>query len=248
MATAFRFIHGAYATAAGAARPVSMSITPREINTFQTSYIYDLQVELWMAATAPGDFVSQIDGLIAALKVPRVNSGIQYTTDDGSTWFNSSHFLNYAGSMMGPFAKPISVPSGPLQYATEQYVQVSIQAEYTNTSENVEILRYDETLEIIGEGGPKTILRPRHTSQSLVQQLRPYTDVRVMQSGLIVGRTAYPSLPSPLIATSGARQVDMTRDRKTKKQNGSVTIEWHRSYSYEFLLNSHPGTVNPGSL
>jgi len=247
MATAFRFKHGTYTTASGSARPVSMSVTPRQINTYQTSYLYDLQVELWFSASTPADFVTAIDGMIAALKVPRVDSGIEYTTD-GSTWLSTSHFLYFSGSMLGPNATVIRAPEGPLQYATEQWVQVTVQAEYTNSSESTELLKFEETVEIIGEGGAKTVLRPRHNSTSLQQERRPYTDVKVIQTGTRVGKTGYPSLPAFLIATSGARQVDLTRDRKTKKQNGSVTLEYHRSYSFEYILSSHPGTVNPGGL
>ena len=125
---------------------------------------------------------------------------------------------------------------------------MTIQAEYPNTSENIQTLRFEETIEITGTGGAKTTLRPRHTLQSLRQQIRPFTDVRVSQTGLVVGRTAYPSLPSPLIVTSGAMQAETVRDRKSKKQIGATTHEFHRAYSYEFTLSSHPGTVDPRGL
>ncbi len=247
MATSFRFRYGSFYTAAGSAKPVSMDVSTREINTYQTSLIYDMQVEIWLSGSGPADITSQIEALKTAMLVPRLDAGIEYSTD-GVNWFSTSHFMYASGCLVGPQARVISLPSGPLQYATEQYVQIQIQAEYNNAAESVANLTLTESVEIIGEGGAKNILRPRHNTVSELQERRAYTDVTVVQSGSISGRTSYPSLPAFLIATAGARDVDVTRDKKHKRQIGTANFEFIRDYSFTYSLNAHPGTVNPGGL
>ena len=248
MATGLRFKWGGYESAIGTARPVSMTITQKDVNSYQPTLQYELQCELWLSAEGPAALTTAFEALKAALAIPRVPGGIQYTTDSGGSWFNTSHYVNTSGAYVGPVARSIGAPGGPLQYAIEQYVQIAIMAEYNNSAETQELLRWEETVDITGEGGAKTTLRPRHNAVSLLQELRPYTDVSVTQSGTIVGRSGYQSIPTPLIATTGARQVDVSRDGKRKRMVGGSNFEYIRQYSYQYLLNAHPGAVNPGGL
>ena len=246
-----RFVYGSYTGAENHARPVSLSIVPRLVNGFPVSHIWTLQCEVLLLVT-PGeepmsDLTTQAQALIDALAVHDGSGGLQFTTN-GTDWSNTSHFLNATTDVGTVVPQPISLPASQLQYATELWVQVQIAAEYANTNFTQSLLRFDETVQITGEGGAETILRPQWNAASVRQQVKPYTDVEVIQSGTIVGKGSFPSLPNYLITESGARDVKVTRDSKSYVHDQAKIVEYVRSYSYRFTLNSHPGTLTPGTL
>lgn len=242
-----RFAYGAYATPMGRARPSGLSVSVREQNGFPISHVWSLTCEVILLADGAANLTAAALALSDALSVPYLNGGIQFTLDDVN-WFNTHHWVNNAGSAQGVQPTQFAFPGSPLQYATEQTVTVTLQAEYNNASLPISTLRWEETVDIQGEGGAITILRPRWNAVSIFQELTPYSDVVLVQSGTIVGRSGYPSLPSPLIVTPGARLQPATRDRKRPVQAGVFPIEFQRSYSYTFNLPTHPGTINPNVL
>lgn len=242
-----RFKYGSYTSATGAARPVGLSLATRDVNGFPTTHIWTLTCEVLLLADGPNNVTTAALALSDALRVPYQNGGIQYTLND-TDWYNTHHWLNTSGSLNGVLPAPIGFPPTPLQYATEQTVTVTLTAEYPNTDLARTTLRLEEQVSIRGEGGAITVLRPRWNSTSIYQELKPYSDVYVTQSGIVVGRSGYVSLPSPLIGTAGARNVQVTDDNKRLVQVGVGVIEYQRAYAYQFALASHPGTTNPNGL
>ena len=150
MATSFRFRAGSYFTAAGTARPAGLNVTPQEINTYQTSHLYSLQCEVWISTSGTSNFVSAMQGLRNALSTPRQDVGIEYS-DDGVNWFPTMHFLSATGAQNGPNCRIMQFNAGPLQYATEQWVMITAEAEYVNGGETATTIVWDEAVEIIGE-------------------------------------------------------------------------------------------------
>lgn len=242
-----RFSYGTYATPMGRARPSGLSVSVREQNGFPISHVWSLTCEVILLADGAANLTAAALALSNALSVPYQSGGIQFTLDDVN-WFNTHHWVNNAGSAQGVQPTQFAFPASNLQYATEQVVTVTLQAEYTNAGLAISTLRWEESVDIQGEGGAVTVLRPRWNAASILQEVKPFSDIVVVQSGTIVGRTAYPALPSPLIATAGARLQPATRDRKRPVQAGVYPVEFQRSYSYTFNLPTHPGTINPNVL
>lgn len=246
-AMALRFKYGSYTSPICSARPVSRTIVPRMINEFAVSYIWTLGFDIELTGTTTAEIVAATVALRKALEVQNQAGGIQFGNDtDG--WFDSDHWLNTTGAIGGVQVTQQGLSDSPLQLATEQRCSITLSAEYPNLNETRTLLEFDETVEILGEGGAETGLAEQATLPSFYQTTQLYTPVTVVQSGRIVGKTAFPSLPSPLIATAGARQVRQTRDRKSYEKKGLSVLKFIREYSYTFVLPTHPGTVNPQFL
>lgn len=244
---ALRFKYGSYTSPICSARPVSRTIVPRMINEFAVSYIWTLAFDIELTGTTTAEIVLATIALRQALEIQNQAGGIQFGNDtDG--WFNSDHWLNTTGAIGGVQVTQQGLADSPLQLATEQRCSITLSAEYPNLNESRTLLEFDETVEIIGEGGAETALAEQATLPAFYQTTQLYTPVTVVQSGRIVGKTAFPGLPSPLIATSGARQVRQTRDRKSYEKKGLSVLKFIREYSYTFVLPTHPGTVNPQFL
>ena len=246
-----RFVYGAYVTPEHYARPASLSITPRLVNGYPIGHVWTLNCEVLLLAT-PGnepmaDLTSQAAALTAALQIHDQSGGLQFTTD-GINWSNTHHYLSAVGAYATISPSPININPSQLMYATELWCNVQIVAEYGNALLTQTYLRMEETVEILGQGGALTVLRPQWNAASVQQEVRPYTDVQVVQSGIVVGRAAYPSLPSALVTASGAIEVTATRDRKSTVQVARAVTEYQRAYSYKFNLNAHPGTLTPRTL
>lgn len=243
----FYFNYGSYNSLACSARCSSHAIRPLFINNFAVAHQHDVTIEGTLYVTS--DLVTPAANLITecglledALKIPNQSGGLKYSGG------NTTHFLSNSGAIGGVTVSDFRWVDTPTHLVTQARFTVTLSALYGNGSEAREVVEANETVEILGEGGADTPLAPQTGATSVRQQITDYTDVVVTQSGRLVGRTGYPSLPSPLIATAGARQQKMTRDAKTTEQRGVGFIAYIRSYSYTFTLATHPGTVNPNFL
>lgn len=241
------FAYGSYATLPCSARCSSQSNVPLRINNFAIAVEKTITIEGALYVTS--DLVTPVANLTAemtamedALKIPNQNGGLMHA--GGPT----AHWLTASGAIGGVQVLNLQWLDSPTHLTTQVRFAVTLQALYGNGSESREIVEFRETVEIQGEGGADTPLAPQVGATSVRQQVSDYTDVVVVQSGRAVGRTGYPALTSPLIATTGARQQKLTRDVKEYEQRGTGFIAYIRSYSYTFTLSSHPGTVNPNVL
>lgn len=244
---ALRFCYGNYTAPICTSRPTSRTIVPRYINEFAVSYIWTLQFDIELTYSTTADIVAATLALRQALSVQGLSGGLQFGNDtDG--WFNTDHWLNAAGAIGGVKVTQQGLSDSPLQLATEQRCSVTLEAEYPNLNESRTLLEFDETVEILGEGGAATELAEQATAPGFFQTTQQHTPVTVVQSGRAVGRTAFPTLPVFLISTAGARQVRQTRDRKSYERKGVTILKYIREYSFTYVLPTHPGNVNPQFL
>jgi hypothetical protein len=217
------------------------------INEFAVSYIWTLQFDIELTGTTTAEIVAATLALRTELEKQNQPAGIKFGSDlEG--WNNTEHWLNTLGAIGGVQVTQQGLTDSPLQLATDQRVSITLVAEYPNLNESRTTLEFDETVEILGEGGAETELAEQATAPGFYQTTQLYTPVTVVQSGRIVGKTTFPGLPSPLISTSGARQVRQTWDRKSYEKKGLSVLKFIREYSYTFVLPTHPGTVNPQFL
>jgi len=244
---ALRFRYGNYISPLCSARPISRTITPRMINEFAVSYIWTLQFDIELTGTTTAEIVAATIALRTELEKQNQPGGIQFGSDlEG--WNNTEHWLNTLGAIGGVQVTQQGLTDSPLQLATDQRVSITLVAEYPNLNEARQLLEFDETVEILGEGGPDTELAERATLPGFYQTIQQHTPVTVVQSGRIVGRSAFPPLPMFLITTAGARKVRQTRDRKSYEKKGLQILKFIREYSFTYVLPGHPGNVNPGTL
>ena len=241
-----RFAYGSYVSKTCLVRSATRTITPRFVNNFAISYTWTLTFEIEISEPTTTDIVAETVALRQALQVQGLSGGLQYY--NGTTWLNTDHWLNATGAIGGVTVTQQGLADSPLQLATEQRFTLQMQAEYANTNESRTLLQFEETIEITGEGGADTVLVEQATSPGFYQTTSQYTPVQVVQSGRMVGRTAFPALPAFSVTTPGARKVRVTRDRKSYEMKGLTIIGYVREYSFTFNLASHPGTVNPGVL
>jgi hypothetical protein len=217
------------------------------INEFAVSYIWSLQFDIELTGDSTADIVQKTIDLRNALQRQNRAGGIQYGSD-ASGWTNTDHWLNTTGAIGGVQVMQQGLSDSPLQLATEQRVSITLQAEYANLNESRTLLEFAESIEMIGEGGPDTELAEQATLPGFYQEIQKFTPVTVTQSGRTVGKTAFPSLPSFVIMTPGARKVRLTRDRKSYETKGLSVLKFIREYSYQYVLPGHPGTIDPQFL
>lgn len=246
MSNGFRLTLGAYSTGNASAKPVSLRRSPVLFNGFHVSTIVTIQAEAWVYATGPGNVSTAMAALEAAAAVPNIACGIEY--HNGTAWTATAHWLPTSGAIGSVRVADLAWEGGDLHLATEAKANITLEAEYGNASETAGQVLLRESVTILGEGGAITPLAPQAGAVSVRQQTADYSDVTVIQQGSLEGRTGYPSLPSFLIATAGARQVTQTRDVKSVQQKRLALYVYRRDYSFTFTLDAHPGTVNPNVL
>lgn len=98
------------------------------------------------------------------------------------------------------------------------------------------ILKFEESFNTTGTGGPKVGFLPTLTGKPQKQQLQQYTSVTLVQSGLSVGLGAYPAVNTPLWPDDehvDRRQINKSPNRK---RNG-VGLEYPIQWNYTFERN-----------
>jgi len=221
---------------------ISRSVTPVEWNEWTVAWNYSLTVEGYLY----GDGSSAISGLMNTFETKMLTQDQEVSIANGSGT-NVGHVLTTGTALDGVRTMNFSWTNSPLHMATEAGFTVTFEALYPNTSED-EVVEFNETVTIVGEGGALKPLAPQASTQSIRQTVRQYSDVVVTQSGTVVGRTGYPNLPSAVILDGDAKQQNLTRDQKSVTQKKDAVLTYRRSYSYTFTLPAHPGVVNPNTL
>lgn len=220
------------------------TIRPVEFNRFIVAHDHELSVEGYLYADGPGNISTSMAVLETAVKTPNPAIAL-YSTDTGLT----SHFLANTGTIGGVVLKSFQFVDTPLHMATQVKFQASWSAIYGNTSETRNIVSLVETVRIQGDGGPDDVLAPQAGLKSIYQRLKEYTDVMITQSGKIISRGTFASIPAPLISTPGAKISRGTTLQKSYKQVGTGILLREQDYSYQFQLPELPGgPVNPNYL
>lgn len=144
----------------------------------------------------------------------------------------SAHYLLSNGSVGGVRVIERSFPNGDgAEYATQRTFSVTLEADYQVTG--VEIVEWNETVEITGTGGPREILIETATGTPQRQTVNQRTKVTMVQRGSAVGFRAYLSPPGPIapqLEILPARSIT----RGSAQRSGNTLINWPISWSYFF--------------
>ena len=233
---------GGYSSATCTVRVSGRQMRPVEYNTFVIAHEDELTIEGYLYADGPAALSTAMSTLQAYARAGNVDVGLMSTVT-GAT----AHYLPMLGSL-GGVKIDLKFADTPLHMATEVKFILTAVATYSNGYETRNTVLLEETVSITGSGGPDIVLAPQAGAMSIYQTVSDYTDVQVVQSGRIVGRNSFPSLPAPLIATAGARSAKLDRDQTSYVTRGTAIMLRARDYSYTFNLPTSPGAMVPTAL
>lgn len=188
-----------------------------------------------------------INGLEAAYAKHGFDAGLYH--DDGTP---SPHFLDSSQSLTGVRVISLEFPEGDgAQYATGRSYAITLQADYQPTraaaaniggggaggrnveSSNGATTSFQETLQFIGAGGPRKILRETLRGFPITQIAAQRTICRAIQTGSATGLLGAPIAPSPLwpvLEVSEKREVNIIGPQG----EGAALLNWGVAWSYQF--------------
>jgi len=241
----FFFRWGSAYTPDCTAKPLQRRVVPVEINSTAVTRIITQQIEINLPGIDPADLsvkMLEIEAVIAANPYPS-GAGIVWRKPD-TTEYLTGHYLEdnvTTPSFGGIRCTDLAWNPSDLTLATEVKGTITLQAEYAVVSN--EVYAVDETITIIGNGGPVHTLAPQVAAMAVYQTLSDYSPVQVVQSGTVYGKNYMPALPDdiiPELALPFARQNTSVREvRKTPSKIRAIW-QYQSQYSITFLLPKHP--------
>jgi len=240
------FSKGAYSSTACTVRLASRRINPVIVNTFVVALEHEITFDGFLYRTPAAldgiaDLSAQMAALEAAIRIPNQAVGIAYSGGITQHWLPN-------GGIGDVYLKSFGFQDSPLHMATEVKWNATFAATYANSSLSRNVVQLEETLSIIGEGGPITALAPQAGLPSIYQDISDFSDVQVIQAGKVTGRLSMPDMPAPLITLEGARDQRVTRNQQSRVQRGLQVLLHVREYQYTFNLAGHPGNITLGLL
>lgn len=216
---------------------------PGEVNlTTNRESIYDDAqrpigyLERWMIqgqlqASTPGQIAVLQRALDIGYSQRAASAGLYF--DNGAA---TPHFLNanttYGGIRV---VSPPGFPDGTrIQFVNARDYIITLEAEiYSNQSRN--IISYTESVEFLGDAGPRLVMIETRNSQPQIQQVSQATGMIVVQTGSAMGRFYYPPRQTPLFPP-------YVNGPDTRRGKTAPTLRYDRytnygvSWSYTMLL------------
>lgn len=222
--------------------------------------LYDYQGDVYAHAHTIGieGFVEPDDGLSGnaaqsslTAKINAINDlyaeGNKDASFKQSGGSNSSHTLLTAGSINGTRPSAVEwVNTEGVEYALRRTYRVSISAEYEVTGDPLPVIRYEDSIDRIGNGGPRTIVK--ETVNSVVDhQVTASTKIIYRHSGISVRRDGFQAVPI-LGGFSGAvfdSEAYRTQDRISRDRFGAPVYirSWSKVYYSTSSLSVMPTSV-----
>lgn len=166
-------------------------------------------------------------------------------------------------ALMPPRVKGIAFPTsdGP-EYATQRRYTIDLEAEYTFFAASNEVLEFQESVTVIGQGGPRYVTTELVLGLPVRNKVAEHTKRIVRQRGSAKGWGQYPAFPAPMygegyINVEGWEQMRGSPKRLPDRfwfdpegrgygQYGRA-IEYPISWAYEFTLIQPPNIEIPGN-
>jgi hypothetical protein len=151
--------------------------------------------------------------------------------DDGSV---SSHFLDSGTSLGGVRVVERNFPNGnQAEYASQRTFTVSLEADYAIS--DGDLMQFQETVEIVGTGGPRTVMIEVLNGPPQEQTINQQTKVMYTQRGSAIGFSGYPisDVPGPILPTGEKLDRRQRGLIAPTAQNGAF-VNWGVTWSYFF--------------
>jgi hypothetical protein len=197
-----------YGTGSGAYKhgrnEASITYTNRRLYSEWRGYHYAQEVVMTvqgeLSCNHPTLSISQqLDALIAAYSVDGKDL-VLYTDANVATQHKITSSM---GTIIdGPRVTKFDFPVGDFgEYVSHRtyFIEVYAQYRYYDTNDPWPgIVRYQESIRYIGNGGPAVVLVPDQSGNEIQRQLWPSTPITMLQSGESIGQGGY-ALPLPAV-------------------------------------------------
>lgn len=162
-----------------------------------------------------------------------VTAGLYFT---GGT--ASPHVWNARNTLGGiRVVTPPGFPDGTrIQFVNARDYVIVLEAEFFSLTIN-NVIAYTESIEFIGDGGPRLVMIETRNSYPQIQQVSAATGVILVQSGSATGRFYYPQRMAPLLPAY-VNGPDTKRGKKDPTLTRDVYTNYQVSWSYTMLLPS----------
>jgi hypothetical protein len=195
-------------------------------------YVTRVRVAGWLEADTQSDLSNLEATLRTALKYDRQD--LKFLSDANATMAAS---LINSDSISG--VRVVDGPNFPgdtgAEYATVRRFDFEVQAEFLVPGTEKAILAWNETISVIGTGGPVKRFRVPINANFLVRQvISPRSIVRATQRGQAIGHTAPPVPPPPRWPDYELVDQRQAADRSTPKRLGRGFVEYPVSWGYVF--------------
>lgn len=198
---------------------------------------WTLQGQLQQSTPA---LVSAAQGALEIGYTQRASSAGLYF-DDGTP---TPHYINANNTFGGIMVvTPPGFPDGTrIQFVNARDYVIVLESEvYSRNSYN--IIAYTESIEIMGEGGPRIVMIETRNTTPQLQQVSAATGVTVVQSGSATGRFFYPPRQTPLFpqyvnspeTRRGKKDPQLMFDRYTNYQ-----VTWSYTMLIPFRVDAQP--------
>lgn len=122
---------------------------------------------------------------------------------------------------------------GGAEYATLRSFQLTLEAEYLAGTDDP-LVDYSEAVSVVGNGGPRKVIREAINAPPVEQIVSPNTPIRATQSGRAVGLLSYPEPARPLWPATLVNP-DEAVTKETPRPNGRGNLEFAVAWSYQFV-------------
>ncbi len=224
-------------------RCTGRSLKPVEYNTFIIAHDYEQTFEGYLYASGPRNISPLMASLENAIKAPGVDVKlISFENEPYPNEQTTHHSLLNSGAIGGVILKDFKFVDTPLHMATQIKFQMTVGGIYANLQQTRNVVSLVETIRIQGDGGPEITLADQAGLKSIYQEIKPYTNVNITQSGKIVSRNGFSSLPTPVISLADAKISKNSGLTKSYTQRGTMIWLYQQDYSYSFQLPELPSS------
>lgn len=236
------FVYGSHVHAANEVNLVTLNVEPvfnsRGIHQ-STRKTMTLRVE--MIASSQSAIRTAIQAFEAAYQQGRGSAGLYH--DDGSA---SPHYLDGPSSLGGIQVSYTYDRSDGAEYATGRTATVTLTAEYPNNSADANIVAWQETLTLIGTGGPRRVVVEVLTGKPRRQTVNRSTACYAQQSGSAIGYRSYLSPPAPMFPDSeieDRRQIEWGSAQRQRDEFLNWPVSWNYSFASPSPLIGRPRSI-----
>lgn len=189
-----------------------------------------LTVQGHLCVTGQADIKAAIDRLEDAYKGEWHTVGLYH--DDGTP---SAHVLDFNSSLNGIRLLTLDYPKEDGgEYATGRSYRAVFQADYL--SDENEVFSWEETIQVIGTGGPDWEFIPQFIGPPLLQINCMQTPQIILQSGESVGLTGYIQPPAPYWPTFEHTNRRSIVRGTCQKKGRLQSLLWPTQWTYRFSL------------
>ncbi len=159
--------------------------------------------------------------------------------DDGTV---SGHFLDSSQAIGGTRVVSLTYPEGEgAEYATTRTYQIELEGDVLHDG-GLEL--FEETVDIRGDGGPRTVLIETLSGPPVLQQTNARTIVRATQSGMAIGRAGLVSPPTPLWPRPIYKPEQSSMSRRSPQRFNNeflnYTVRWNYVFESPVPLSGRP--------